>query len=271
MRNPSIHIKESDLVYLLDKYGNDVKKILKYAKKLSCNTRSVSITNQQLDKKVTRTIQTNSKDTNLFNNILFLVRQGLKHRGFKKVEENSRDWLILKDITNLANDFCEEYNLPKEKGYKEFCQIGISKMTKFSYPKLKTLYDSICSYYQSIHEIEQDDEPFLTKKIHQYYCEIIYKRTGLIQKYDSKPDDYIFFIRVKDECKNLRIKFEDYINAQFYGLEYRNGIPHPAQLIGDNAMQRLNAFLYEKGKKVNTMDEKKKTDKSNFLKQLKNG
>jgi hypothetical protein len=270
MRNPSIHIKESDLKFLIEKYGTDVKKIVKYAKNLSCNNRNALITNQQLEKKIERTLQVSPKDPVLFNNTLFAVRQGLRHRGFRKVEENSKDWLLVKDITSLANDFCETYNLSKKQGYKEYCQIGISKMTKFSYPKLKSMYDSICAHYQAIEEINNDEEPFLTSKIHSYYCDIIYKRTGLVQKYDKKPDDYVYFILVQKECKKLRIKFEDYINSQFTGLEYRNGIPHPAQLIGDNALIRLNQYLYEKGKKVNTQDETKKSDKSNFLKNLKN-
>lgn len=272
-RDPSIHIKESELRKILNEglgkgVSINVEGILKKARKKSCNNRSVSITNDKLDKKVTKILKSRADDVHVFNNILFMVRKRAKHFGFRKVEENSRDWGLLKEITSLALDFTNEFHLDRKKGFTAYCDIALSKMNKFSYPKLKSMFESICQIYFNKQEIENDDTPHLTKSIHDFYVKMIVQRTGNPIDYYSQPESYYHFITVKNLVKEKKIKYEDYIRAQFAGLDYMNGVPHPAQLVGDKANERLSRYLYESGKKVNQVE---KSERANALKNLRRG
>tara|TARA_R110002020_G_scaffold131482_1_gene293940 strand:+ start:3151 stop:3981 length:831 start_codon:yes stop_codon:yes gene_type:complete len=274
MRDPSIHIKESDLRKILEEglehklFEVDVEYILRKAIKHSCNNRSVTITNDKLDKKVQKILKSSSTDANTFNNILFMVRKKNKHFGFKKLEENnSRDWGVIKDSASLALDFSNEFGLDRKKGFIKYCEIAISKMTKFSYPKLKSMYDSICQTYHFEKEISLDPTPDLTKVIHDYYNSIILRQVGTGIDHSKNPSNYYYFIEVKNICKEKKVKYQDYIKAQFHGMGFRNGIPHPAQLIGDKALERLTTYLFENDKRVNNVD---KSKRKTGLAQIKN-
>lgn len=260
MRDPSIHIKESDLRKVLSKVFTNsaisfvVEELVKDCKKYSCPNRSVTITNDKMDKKVAKLLVSNSNDVNVFNNILFMVRKSNKHFGFKKMDEGTRDWGMLKEITALALDFCNDFELDRKKGFTLYCDIGIKKMVKFSYPKLKSMYEGICQSHHYQMELDKDDSPTITRNIHDFYVQLIIQRTGNLVEYHSQPDNYYFFLQVNHLVKEKQIKFEDYIRAQFEGLSFRNGVPHPAQLIGDKANERLSNYLYEHGKKLKDID-----------------
>ncbi len=269
MRDPSIHVKESDLAHALRQIGNtdfQIAQLVKKLKKHTCNNRSVTITNDKLDKKVAKILKSQSDDVQIFNNILFMVRKSNRHFGFRKVQEGTRDWGLLKEITALALDFCNEFELERKSGFSKYCDIAIKKMNKFSYPKLKSMFESICQIYYNMQQIEKDSTPHLTKSIHDFYVKQIVQRTGNPVDYHSQPESYYHFITVKHIVAKKKIKFEDYIRAQFAGLDFMNGIPHPAQLIGEKANERLSRYLYEQGKKVNEVD---KTVRSKGLKNLK--
>lgn len=270
MRDPSMHVKESDLVEALRKLGQtglSIEQLMRALKRKACNNRSVTITNDKLDKKVTKLLKSRADDVHIFNNMLFMVRKSHRHFGFKKVIENTRDWGLLKEITGLALDFTNEFELERKEGFKNYCDIAISKMNKFSYPKLKSMYESICHIYHNKKLIAEDDTPHLTKSIHDFYVKMIVKQTGNPVDYHSQPESYYHFITVKNLVVQKKLKYEEYIRAQFAGLDWINGIPHPAQLIGDKANERLSRYLYENGHNINAVDTSKR---SAALRNLKN-
>lgn len=257
MRNPSIHITESSLKDILKEVISESKveakilsAIVRKAKKHSINHRCVIITNDKLDKKVEKVTIANTSDVFIFNNILFMVRKSNNHFGVRKINESSRDWLILKDITKMAVDFCNEFELDIKIGFKNFIELGLLKMNKFSLLKFKSLYEAICNSYVAKIEMNKDEAPGKTKSIHDYYVALITERTGNPTTYIKDPDNYCYFIEVRKNVDRLGIKFEDYIKAQFTGMEWRDTIPHPAQLVGQKANDRLNSYLYNKGIKV---------------------
>ena len=275
MRDPSIHIRESYLRKILeDNLDNclsvNIEYILRKAIKHTCNNRSVTITNDKMDKKVAKIIKTSNTDATFFNNILFMVRKKARHFGFKKLEENnSRDWGIIKDTASLALEFSNEFRLDRKKGFTKYCEIALGKMAKFSYPKLKSMYDGICQTYHYELEVCQDSTPNITLEIHDFYSQIIMRQTGQGMDYTKQPDNYYYFIEVKKTCIQRGVKYQDYIRAQFSGMGFRNGIPHPAQLIGDKANERLTTYLFENEKKVNQVESTERKKGLAAIKKLK--
>ena len=274
MRDPSIHVKQSDIVKALKNLGlagtMDIEGLMKGLRKSSCTNRSVTITNDKLDKKVAKILKTSNSDATFFNNILFMVRKKARHFGFKKLEEgNSRDWGIIKETASLALDFSNEFGLDRKKGFTKYSEIALSKMQKFSYTKLKSMYDGICQTYHYEIEVEKDSSPDITKDIHDFYSQIILRQTGNGIDYTKQPDNYYYFIGVKNICREKKVKYQDYIRAQFAAMGFRHGIPHPAQLIGDKANERLTTYLFENQKSVNQIDRSKRSSGLAALKKKK--
>jgi len=269
MRSPSINITESNLILVLKKIYtaealND-KQIEKLASRILCLAKPFSISNRKiildslhLEKKVTKLNASNRNDADLFSNLLLNIRRKLKHRGIQQIKPNTKDWLLIKDITGYANQFCEEFGLEKREGYIEFINIGVGKMSKFSLIKFPNMLSGISESYASAKELSKDSDPELTKQIHNLYQRIITDKTGLPTDFSKNPDKYIYFLRVRELSENLGIKPSIYIKAQFASFEWRDGVPDPIQLVGDKALERLNKYLYQnniqvkkQGKKIN--------------------
>lgn len=259
MRDPSLHIKRSDLIKIIKDIGYNKSKsdaeryvdlIMKKARLYTPHSRKFVSKTKKSDDKANKIVSVSIKDAELFSQILLHKRKSLKHRGISQIKTGSRDWLTLKNIVTLANEFCEVYNLNKREGYIEFINIGIERMAKFMLVKFLNMGNSIIDIYGFKKEIEQDETPKQTEKIYSFYRAQIISKTGLVVDY-SKPEKYVYFIRVKNEANKLGIRGEEYIKAQFYALEWRNGYPDPIQLVGDKALQYLNKYLYEKGISLN--------------------
>jgi len=252
MRDPSLHITKSDLKKILKTLLPEkdeekmADKIFKKARLYTPHSRKFVVTSKKSQTKAERISSSSIKDAELFSLILLHKRKSMKHRGLKQIKAGSRDWLIVKDIVNIANEFCETYELEKREGYIEFINIGIERMAKFMLVKLLNMGTSIIDIYGFKKQLEQDDTPKQTEEIYKFYRSQIISKTGLFVDY-SKPEKYVYFLLVKNKANELGISGEEYIKAQFYALEWRNGYPDPIQLIGDKAIQNLNKYLYEKG------------------------
>lgn len=254
MRDPSIHITQSRLVKIIDSlFKKSIKSeelarlIVKEARKYTLNNRKIDITNKKVEKKVTRVISSTNSDTELFSLLLLHYRRKLKHRGITQIKQNSRDWLTVKEIVTLANEFCETFSLEKREGYLEFIKIGISKMNKFMIVKFTPMGSSIIETYQAMLELKEDKYPEKTQRCHDYYQKTIIAKTGVAMDYKDNPDKYVYFYRVRLLAERLKVDPLVFIKAQFYALEWRNGYPDPIQLTNDKAINHLNKYLYEKG------------------------
>ena len=251
-RDPSIHIRLSTLVDILDYVlptGVDIKglanMILITARPHSISSRSLIISTEQVEKKANFIIKASQKDASVMAKIILNTRRQLKHVGVRLIEPTSRDWSILKTITDLANQFCGEFEITKTDGYKLFISIGIGKMSKFNLPKLTAMYEGICESYSAMKEIQDDPTPTETSQVHAYYRMKVAEKTGIVNTYANMPEKYVYFIRVKQLAKDLKITYKDYIDSQFAMMEFRGALPDPYQLIGDKAKARLNKYLYQ--------------------------
>ena len=113
MRDPSIHIKESDLIELLKGYipKGKVLEITKKAKKNASIKRTMVATNQKQRKVVNTLLSSDKEDASLVALIIQMLRIKLGHTGVRKIKENGREWPQIKELTNACNSFCEVNNL----------------------------------------------------------------------------------------------------------------------------------------------------------------
>ena len=207
-RIPSINITESNLMLVLrsifteaafsnmqlEKLANH---ILCLAKPYSITNRKIILSNNQLEKKVTKLNASNRNDADLFANILLNIRRKLNHRGIQQIKPNTKDWLLIKDIAGYANQFCDEFDLNRRDGYILYINIGISKMNKFSLIKFPNMLAGISEHYAAQLELYNDEDPEETKLIHNLYQNIITEKTGFPTDYTKNPEKYIYFIKIK--------------------------------------------------------------------------
>lgn len=257
-RDPSIHIKLSDLVHILKTkvFDKNLKPadlgmvLLKECAPYSVSTRSVISSNLRVERKAKKLIHSSRLDSDLFSQLIYATRKSLKHRGITLIKPGSKDWDMVKEITTKALDFCLEFELGKREGFIQYIKIGISKMIKFNLNKFNGLHEIICETYSAIKEIEKDTDPELTKELYNYYSQEVIRVTGIFEPIDNDPEKYVYFVKARQLAEELNVSLDLYIEAQFDGLNFAKGIPHPVQLTGVNARQRLIRYLYKKGFKV---------------------
>lgn len=278
MREPSLHIKESDLIRILedaDLKGVNIKQLVKYilktGKKHTLNHRKLLAANKKVTQKAEKVLSSSSEDTLIMNSVILMLRRKLKHQNVQLIRPGTKEYTVLKTITSNARSFYDNYFEPDESiknAFVKYIEIGISKMQKFTITKLNSLHEAICLTFEANKRIALNPQPELTDRALKWYNKWVLDRVGtILTDYSKIPDKYVCFIQVAEYCKENRIEPEVYIDAQFKGVEWRQGIPDPHQLIGDKALTYLQNHLFQNPelvKKVKTEDTKLK----NKLKEL---
>lgn len=277
-RIPSIHITKDRLLDIIDDlmskqkhgvvYSNEVlvEKIFLLAKPYSISTRNVSVSNDRLEKKARRIISSSRVDADLFAQLVYAIRKKMKHRGISPIKPGSKDWDLIKGITASALEFCEEFELKKREGFIKFIEIGLSKMVKFNLNKFPSMVEAISETHEAIMEIEADDNPEGTKEMYDYYISHIAEYTGIFEDLKSLPDKYVWFIRARIVADKIKVPGIVYIKAQFSGLDFAKGIPHPVQLVGPKAIDRVNRYSYKRNfNRENTDNGIQRVDLKNLL------
>lgn len=262
MRDPGIHLSKSQLRLVINRIVVDklcllqpladqiVSELIKEGRQHGLTHRSVIISQERFEKKITKMVSSNIGDANVFANLLLNYRRKLKHRGIQQIKTSTPEWGMIKDLTANANKFCQEFGFEKRNGYLKYIKWGIQKISKFSLQKLISVDQAIYGTAEAKLELQEDTEPGITEKVYKYYINIILNKTGIPINYMETPEKYVFFWRIRKRCNELGLDYHIYIDAQFAGLEYREGIPDPIQLIGDKANNRLAKYLFEKGIKI---------------------
>ena len=226
----------------IDKLAN---RLMVIAKRYSLSTRSLLVDKAKLLKSTSRVVISSRDDAGAFAQLLLSIRRQRKHKGIALIKTGSRDWLQIKEIAKLALDFCNDFDLQREEGFKIYINLGLDKMVKYSLMKFNNMQQAICEDYEAIQIIKQDITPGETQKVKEFYEKYLGEK-GIQRDYSKSPDKFVFFVKVKEECNKIRVSYNHYIESQFKGLEWCNGIPDPAQLIGPKAIDRLNRYLSEK-------------------------
>jgi len=251
-RTPSLHISQQNLVKVLKELDVEhspisakklAKLILQRSKKYSLTNRVLISKTQKTKKKTSKLLMSGIKDAESFAKLTQLIRKQKKHRGINIVKVGSKDWVFVKEVTKLAIDFCTDFNLDSKMGFKRYIELALSKMKKFSWMKFNNLHQSICVEYEAILEIEEDETPKESLQVCNIYERILMEGSGISHDYKNMPEKYVYFVKVKHLANGLQVTYYDYVKAQFYALEYMNGIPDPSQMVGDKAIQRVQTYL----------------------------
>jgi hypothetical protein len=257
-REPSIHITKSKLLDIIEdiiggqKHGIVypsniiVDKIFRLSKSHSINTRNVLVNSDRIEKKAKRLINSSRLDADVFAQLVYAIRKKKRHKGISPIKPGGKDWDLVKDITASALNFCEEFGLKKREGFINYIEIGMGKMVKFSLNKFPNMYEGICETYTATQEILKDDNPNGTKELYQYYIQHIADYTGIFEDLINIPEKYVYFIRARKVADEIHVPGVVYIKAQFEGLDFAKGIPHPVQLIGPKALERVNRYTYKR-------------------------
>lgn len=259
-REPSIHIKESDLISVMGEILGDaeiedlrpdnipklVNNILLSSKKYSINNRNILVTNDKLAKSAKKILKSSTEDSSVIARIIFQTRKSLSHRGIVIAKPGTKDWGVIKDIASNALEFCNDFALSKEEGFKIYIKHAIKKMAKFTLMKIASMHSGICEDYGAFCEIERDRYPQATEAAYKRYNYHIINQVGqILTDYKTIPIKYLCFVKVAEKCKELQIPVESYIDAQFEGLEWAKGIPDPLQLVSEKGNERLQAYLFK--------------------------
>lgn len=259
-RDPSLHITKSelldvfDLIFTSKKYKVNTKdlveEVMRKCRSRTPTHRGILVSNDKLDKKAKQLSTSKRYDADKFSEILYSVRKRNKHRGISLIKPGHKDWGVLKEVTSKAFTFCEDFDLSPRKGFIKYIEIGLKYITKFNIYKFSANHEYICSIYEAIEEIDSDSDPDTTKALYRKYRTKILENTGLVDDTEKYPDKYVWFVRARKQCEELNVAIGLFINAQFEALDFAKGIPHPPQLVGNKAKDRVIRYMYKKGIKI---------------------
>lgn len=248
-RIPSLHISKDKLIELLRDYGMTNKKADELAShliisgsKYSLTGRSLLVTNEKLQKKAEKLSSANLSDSVYMNQVIQAVRRANKHKGVKAIRPGTKDYTTLKDITANANEFLIDFDIPREEGYKAYIQIAMKMLNNFFLAKIPNLHEAICNTFEAERAILEDENKSVTQELYKLFQRKIVEQVG--DSFDVTPEKYKFFVEAAALCVGIGMTASHFIESQFAGFEWRNGIPAPAQLIGEKAKARAIQWAY---------------------------
>jgi hypothetical protein len=244
------------------------------AKPFSLEKRTINVTNQKVAKEVDKKVSNDKSGFMELAKLILLVRREMKHKGVRMIDMNSPEYSALKRLTQIVNQFADDFNLNFKGAATIYLRLGLSKITSFRnyIGKLCDMGESISLEYEAKTMIDNDKFKSETLRIHNIYVGTINVLTGMSDGYIGNYSKYIAFMRVRELCEKYKILPETYITAQFEGLAWTDNFPEPAQLVTEKAIERLNKYLYSKKIKFDNAN-KTKTDNSlsSILNKIKNG
>lgn len=281
-REPSIHVTEDQLRKILKKYvklsDEEFEKVPKLisveARKVSCDNRIVLITNQKIDRDIKKLLVSNKGDTNLMSTILYSIRKSMKHKGIQRIKEGTANWKQVKELSELALEFCNDFELDKREGFIIYIRMGLKRMSsqRNIITKLIRMYEVISLMYEAQLIVDSDKNKEESEYIHRVYVGIVSKKTGITDRYDNDPINYVHFIRVREITDKYNVSINLYLEAQFEGLEWTEGYPTPVQLTSNKAIDRLNKYMFKHKLKIKIESETTESKRvSKLLKKIKDG
>jgi len=253
-RDPSIHVTKSQYIKILRDIGfghyesvSMADEFFYRAKPYSVHTRTILISNDRVEKKAKKLMNSSRADADLFARLIYTRRRLMKHRGISQITPGGKDWETVKEVTGHALEFSKEYNIPRRKAFILYVDIGLTKMKKFMLNKYLGMYEGICETYQASLEIQLDPDPFMTEQMYTFYNQYVVSQTGIFSDLKSMPERYVFFVRARKQAKELNISVKVYMAAQFAELDFTKTIPHPSQMIGVKARERVVRYCYKEG------------------------
>lgn len=254
-REPSIHISKSLFRKLWNEIGDKVSeefvdKFFTRARQYSLDHRSVIGDNKPVRKKAISRTSGSIGDANLLADIIYSTRIQLKHIGVTKIKQTDLQWASIKELVPVVNEFCQKYGFEPRHGYIEFVTTGLKLMAQakrvnynFCANWLHQRVNWIIEIYDSEIEVKEDKYPEYTREVYENYTKEILDRIGINNTYDRNPQEYVWFVRARKLADEIGVDYETFVQAQFYALEFCNGIPKIEDLSNDKARQRVINYM----------------------------
>lgn len=276
MRNPSIHITENELANILHTLGVKksvglAKDILKMGKKYSLTNRKILATARKDITKAQKVVSSSVEDSMAMANLIFRYRRSMKHRGITPIKAGSSQYTVVKTITALANEFYTAYEdkfTSKQEAYTKYIEFAGKLMTKnFNITRIPSLNEKIVQLYEAEWKLLDDKNASTTVLVYNNYMLELVNRLGVV--HDDPKDDPVemaHLSEVAQRCVDNNIRVRDYVLSQFAGLEWCNGIPTPAQMVGKNSWKYWQRYKAEgKVEEVKEVDSQKINKLKNIL------
>jgi len=273
-RLASLHIKEDDLAKVIEEVLEILsdepmdetfptllaRHLVIRGYKYTCNTRKLLVNDAITAQKVKKLVLNPKENTLAFVNALKMARKQAHHRGIKDIQPGSSDWLKAKEITSLVDEFCNEYDLDKKKGYFTYCKIAVKILKGYALNKIPSIHEKVYTLYEAERIVNSDVTPGETRRGYNLYQQLAAEATSIVEAFITKPERYQYFVLAKQSANQYGVDIEDYINSQFEGLEWTGNIPTPEQLVGEKSISRLKGYMSKTGKRAKT----KETPKVNW-------
>lgn len=284
-RVPSIHVtlpalKEGlrkvlpNLPITDDNYEQLAEELFKKVMKYNLNHRSITVTNERLERKLEKILKASKSDTDLVCNYIGMYRRNKKKTKLystTKITPEHKDYPKVKELTNIILNYSDMYNLEFTKAIINYLDYTIPKITSslnFVH-KLINMEDMVIQLTNAQLELDSDENINETLAIRDLYDERISEKTNIKHR-TTEPTELVYFKEINNITDTLDIPNHIYIDAQFHGLGWTDSYPTPKQMVGEKATQRLQKYMYEKKIKVKQKAKDKETSVLDKLKNLKN-
>lgn len=249
-RDPSIHITKSSFEKILQdmEITFPIEDFFNRARQMSVDTRVINVTNKNTKRKVNNITLVKNGDAKMAAELYYAVQIKLRFRGVKPIREGDKLWTHCKKLADVCNIFCQDFNLDLRSGYITYINMGFKRLGrdhKNALPRIVAMAQNISEDYTAVQEINKDIDQITTSNIHDYYCTVIADRAGIKFDYHDQPNIYVYFVRLREFCDKSNIDYEDWIDAQFEGLAWCNGLPTPDRLMGDKANTYYAQFAFK--------------------------
>lgn len=261
MRDPSLHIRKSDLERVLNELQYDSRTAgKKLAEMIFAEAQPYQITdrylqllqqNTKVKAKASKSMEADERmpdgTVEKFNLLLTTFRQSSNiNARVRVIRKDSKEYILLKEVAANAYEFASHFTfVPKEEGLKKYIETGIGFMGKYGLNRFKTYNERIFEEFENELTVLTDAKRKETDLMHEVWNGVMQKWLDNTWYEDLRKDNkkYIHIYYAREEADKLEANYVDWVEAQFEGLAFMNVIPELSQFYGENARRRYERYI----------------------------
>lgn len=238
-KKPSLNILHKDLKRVLSRIdelkSHDIddlfNKIINGSRKYPL--RRFIVSNATISKR----LQNISDDVELFHTALNSSRVKRGHRP-RQILKGDKLYSTLSKVANDAREFRDHFEL---NSFDEYLNIGLDKIGKnYRLNKFITYKDQLFETYEKTLAVNNNQHKQLTYDVWNYFLE----KYGILDEDQSINIWEIYahdFVYTAEQIFEYKCSVNEWIDAQFKGMEYLKTKPEPYQLHTPEATKRFLA------------------------------
>lgn len=256
MRDPSLHIKKSDLIKVLNevKYSSRttgkklVDEIFIQSQRYQIKDRYLEVLDNKskLRKKMSRSQESDKgapdKIVETFNRSLVTVlMEDNMYRKQDLVTKGHKDYILLKEIAKNAHEFCKHFDIASVKeGCEEYVRMGYGMMRRYSLNRFKYYDSKIYALFENKLIVLQDDNRTNTMNYYNLWKEVMIEYSGIDGFLDIENDygKFAYIVLGRIEADKNNAPYDEWIVAQFEGLSFLDQLPELPQFSTEGSLDR---------------------------------